>query len=109
MRSRWTRAASWIVSFTGLSSSIAPSFSFVMNTSSPAIRLEHEIVGNQHPHGKAWPDRDRRLHVQRTSDHLLSDLVEAFRRATADGLQQIIRISARANLLPGAEKLCQRG
>jgi hypothetical protein len=75
-----------------------------MNTSSPAIRLEHEIAGNQHPHGKAWPDGDRRLHVQRSSDRLLSDLVKALRCAAADGLNQIILTAAGAGLRADAEK-----
>src|SRR5260221_9128331 len=93
-----------MVNFTGLSSGIVPSFSFVMKASSPAIRLEHKIVGNQHPHGKAWSDRDRRLHVQRSSDHLLSDLVKALRCASPDGLNQVILIVTGSGLRADAEK-----
>ena len=51
------------VSFIGLSSWIAPSFSFAMVASSASIGFENEIVGDHHAHRKSRPDGDGWLDV----------------------------------------------
>src|ERR1700704_5157456 len=79
-----------MLSLTGLSSSIALSFSFDMVASSAAIRLEHEIAGDQNADGEARPDGDGGLHVQGTADDALADLVDAVRPAPSNRAEQFI-------------------
>src|SRR5258708_35922956 len=78
-----------MVSFTGLSSSIALSFSFDMAFSS-AIGLEHEIAGDQNADGETRPDGDGGLHVQGTADDALANLVDAVRPAPSNRAEQFI-------------------
>src|ERR1700734_501940 len=95
-----------MVSFTGLSSAIAPSFSFAMTASSGAIGFEDEVVGDHHANREAWPDGDGRLDVQGARDDLLAGLVEALRRSLADCLRQVVLAVAGAGLGPDTQ---QRG
>jgi hypothetical protein len=58
-------AGSSTVNFTGLSSSMAPSFNFA-GKSSALIWFENEGLGHQHPDRKARSDGDARLDIPRS-------------------------------------------
>src|SRR5260370_39729776 len=83
-----------MVSFTGLSSSIALSFSFDMALSSAAIGLEHEIARDQDAHGETRPDGDGGLHVEGPADDALADLVDAVCPAAPNCSDQLVLASA---------------
>src|ERR1700722_20714850 len=76
-RSRCTAAGSSTASFTGLSSAIAPSFSFAMLVYSPLIRLQHEVTIDDHADRETRPDRQRRLDVEIALYDFLSGLIQA--------------------------------
>ena len=93
-RSRCTGAGSSIVSFTGLSSGIAESFSF--STMSALIWREHKVAVDNHTHRKAGPDRDRRLDIEIAANHLLTGLVERIRSPQTKRLEngRVVALSA---------------
>ena len=61
------------VSFTGLSSAMAPSFSFVIFSAS--VWFEHEVAIDDYPHRKTRPDCQGRLDVEIAPNDLLTGLV----------------------------------
>src|SRR5574337_1422953 len=92
-------AGSSTVSLTGLSSGIVPSFSFAMIVASSAVGFENEVVRDHHAHRKTWPDRDRRLDVERAADNLLAGLVDALRHPLLNGLgERAIVVATHAGL-----------
>src|SRR5665213_1645574 len=96
-------AGSSTVSFTGLSSASAPSFSFAMAASSRVVGFENEIVGDQHPDRKAGADGDCRLDVERALHDLPARLADTVGGSLPQGLHQRIFIVAGARLRPDAE------
>jgi hypothetical protein len=82
MRSRCTAAGSSMVSFTGLSSGIADSFSLF--TMSALIRRKHEVAVDDHAHRKAGPDGDCRLDIEIAANNLLTGLIETVRAAAPE-------------------------
>src|SRR5262249_29864534 len=74
-RSRCTAPGSSRVSFTGRSSGMAESFSFVMGGSA-LIGREYEVAIDDHADRKSRPDGDGRLDVEIAAHDLLAGLVE---------------------------------
>ena len=73
------------VSFTGLSSAMAPSFSFAIFSAS--VWFEHEVAIDDYPHRKTRPDCQGRLDVEIAPNDLLTGLIQGIPCPTAKGLQ----------------------
>ena len=73
------------------------------------IRREDEIARDDHPHRKAWPDRQSRLDIEVASDNLLAGLIEALCAATPQSLNERIFIARRAELRADPENGRERG
>jgi hypothetical protein len=73
------------VNFTGLSSAMAPSFSFAIFSAS--VWFEHEVAIDDYPHRKTRPDCQSRLDVEIAPNDLLTGLVHGIPCPTAKGLQ----------------------
>jgi FMN-dependent NADH-azoreductase len=65
-------AGSSTVSFTGLSSAMAPSLSFDIFASSSPVRFEHEVTIDDHAHRESRPDRQCRLDIEIALNGLLN-------------------------------------
>src|SRR5260370_863398 len=87
-----------MVSLTGLSSSIALSFSLDTVFSSAAIGLEHEIARDQDADGETRPDGDGGLHVKGPADDALADLVDAICPTASNGSDQLVLAAAWSDL-----------
>lgn len=74
-------AGSSIVSFTGLSSRIDPSFSLGMSASR---RCQDQVTGHDYADGEAWADGQGRWHLELALDDPLARLVDGVERAVAD-------------------------
>src|ERR1700712_1142556 len=97
-------AGSSIVSFTGLSSAMAPSFSLAKGTSSSAVGFEHEIVCDHHANRETGADGDGRLDAERAADHLLAALVDALRCPLLDRFGgRAVAVAAHASLRPDTQ------
>src|SRR6266581_7612644 len=75
-RSRCMAAGSSTVSFTGLSSAMAPSLSFAICIFLPLVRLQYEVTIDDHPHGEARPNRQCRLDIEIALNSFLSGLIQ---------------------------------
>jgi hypothetical protein len=92
-----------MVSLTGLSSAIAPSFSFATAAYSRGIGFKNQIVGDEHPDREAGADGDRRLNVQRALHDLPAGLADAVGGSLPQGLDELVLVVARACFRPDAE------
>src|SRR5208337_4248876 len=103
-------AGSSTVSLTGLSSAIAPSFSFAICRTSALIGFENEIPVDDHAHRKPRPDRQRRLDVQIAANDLLAGLIDALGRARTQSPDEsalvVLRTGFRSNAEQGREDRC---
>src|ERR1700738_5416907 len=89
-RSRCTGAGSSMVSFTGLSSEMAPSLSFAYFRGFLSfVGFEDEIKVDDHADRETRPDRERRLNIEITLDDFLPGLIHAFARPAAKRLDDI--------------------
>src|SRR3546814_8629498 len=76
-----------IVSFTGVRSGSLPSLIAAMSTTSRSG--EDEILVNDQPDRRAWPDRDRRLDTEITLGNLIAGPRHIILRRHADRLDEI--------------------
>ncbi|MBB4630710.1 hypothetical protein GGQ98_000313 [Sphingosinicella soli] len=59
---------------------------------SASVGFEHQIPGDNHAHGKARPDRQRRRDVKLTAHDLLTGIVDSVLTTVADCLDQAVII-----------------
>ena len=85
-------AGSSIEILTGLSSAMAPSFSFATSAS---VGFEYEVASYDHPHGEARADGERRLDRELTAHDLLTGVVDSVLGAALDGLDEFVLIVGR--------------
>jgi hypothetical protein len=90
-----TSAGSSTVSFTGLSSAMAPSFSFAI--SSASVWFEHKVAIDDYSHRETRPDCKGRLDVEIAPYDLLTGLAQGIPCPTAKGLQNgVVSVAIRA-------------
>src|ERR1700722_15266571 len=93
-----------MVSFTRLSSAIAPSFNFAKAASSGPIGFEDEVVGNHHADRKPRPDGDCRLDAERPAYHLLASLIYALPHPLLDRFgERTVAVAAHTGLRSDAQ------